>query len=487
MKACGMKPLATWLFVRIHNAGQLSAALREATLESWAPPAKLFRMLKAKRLAHCPSSGFTFTEARSLLSRGSRFDSKLRGRPRKALPGKDLIDDTSRSLERSHGLNKLSVLNLNKIKLPCPQDVRNMVVIWVPEEPEKHVTLAEKKHTVPSLDGEKKGKKSTVKDQSSRVHSGKQSTERQLGPPGISVPPSSPAHLFEQLNSEFTPFWNQLDMLPQELLKHLLPEEKTVPCPEMKTQLAMMRKKGPLEKSRPDSAISARMFLSVHRLTLQRPALRYPGRFKRLYYNLNTEGHSKQPTGRAGAVTEKRIELAFWPPGHRKQQQWQQQRKVKTPPKKQEAKKKSTNDPWRQNASHKPSGAMVYDPRYGRRTLPGQESDKKQQQQMKREGPTLKRGSTERQKMDQSANPLESFPSKENPELSKTELTNQHISTQMEVVLEAQERTPEDLSASTSGRSWNPELKLLRILQGTDDEDEDDQCSGAQSEQSLEG
>lgn len=57
----------------------------------------------------------------------------------------------------------------------------------------------------------------------------------------------------------------------------------------------------------------------------------------------------------------------------------------------------------------------------------------------------------------------------------------------MEVVLEAQERTPEDLSASTSGRSWNPELKLLRILQGTDDEDEDDQCSGAQSEQSLEG
>ncbi|XP_046499405.1 uncharacterized protein C9orf43 homolog isoform X2 [Equus quagga] len=376
---------------------------------------------QAKRLAHCPSSGFTFTEARSLLSRGSRFDSKLRGRPRKALPGKDLIDDTSRSLERSHGLNKLSVLNLNKIKLPCPQDVRNMVVIWVPEEPEKHVTLAEKKHTVPSLDGEKKGKKSTVKDQSSPVHSGKQSTERQLGPPGISVPPSSPAHLFEQLNSEFTPFWNQLDMLPQELLKHLLPEEKTVPCPEMKTQLAMMRKKGPLKKSRPDSAISARMFLSVHRLTLQ------------------------------------------------------------------EAKKKSTNDPWRQNASHKPSGAMIYDPRYGRRTLPGQESDKKQQQQMKREGPTLKRGSTERQKMDQSANPLESFPSKENPELSKTELTNQHISTQMEVVLEAQERTPEDLSASTSGRSWNPELKLLRILQGTDDEDEDDQCSGAQSEQSLEG
>lgn len=31
----------------------------------------------------------------------------------------------------------------------------------------------------------------------------------------------------------------------------------------------MMKKKAPLEKSRPDSAISAKMFLSAHRLTLQ--------------------------------------------------------------------------------------------------------------------------------------------------------------------------------------------------------------------------
>lgn len=45
--------------------------------------------------------------------------------------------------------------------------------------------------------------------------------------------------------------------------------EKTSPCPEMKTQLAIMKKKPPLENSRPDSAISAKMFLSVHRLTLQ--------------------------------------------------------------------------------------------------------------------------------------------------------------------------------------------------------------------------
>lgn len=50
----------------------------------------------------------------------------------------------------------------------------------------------------------------------------------------------------------------------------LLPNEgKTMPSLEMRTQLAMMKKKAPLEKSRPDSAISAKMFLTVHRLTLQ--------------------------------------------------------------------------------------------------------------------------------------------------------------------------------------------------------------------------
>lgn len=48
----------------------------------------------------------------------------------------------------------------------------------------------------------------------------------------------------------------------------LLDEGERSPCLETKTQLAM-RKKNPLKKSRPESAISAQMFLSVHRLTLQ--------------------------------------------------------------------------------------------------------------------------------------------------------------------------------------------------------------------------
>lgn len=55
----------------------------------------------------------------------------------------------------------------------------------------------------------------------------------------------------------------------------------------------------------------------------------------------------------------------------------------------------------------------------------------------------------------------------------------------MEVVWEAQERTPKDLSAGTSRTSWNPELKLLRILQAPDYEDEDNQPCGTQSKESA--
>ncbi|KAM9083162.1 regulator of G-protein signaling 3 isoform 2-T5 [Megaptera novaeangliae] len=258
----------------------------------------------------------------------------------KDLPDRDLICRTNRS-------PKLSVLNLNETQLPCPQDVGNMDVIWIPE---KHTSPAEKKHIIRSQDGEMKRKKSTGKHKSSR------DPQTQLGPPGMIVPPPSPVHLFEQLSSECVPLWNQYDMLPQDLLKDLLLDKgKTVPYLEMQTQLAMMRKKPPLEKSRPDSAISAKMYLSVHCLTPQRPALRYPEHLKKLYYNLTTEGYRKQ--------------------------QRQQQGKVKTATRKQEAKKKSKSEPGSHNTSHK---------RSGHRTLPGRESDKTQQQQMKIEGPTLK-------------------------------------------------------------------------------------------------
>ncbi|XP_006939450.1 uncharacterized protein C9orf43 homolog isoform X1 [Felis catus] len=407
---------------------------------------------RAKRLAHGHLSGFTFTKAPSLLCQGSKFDSKFQGRPRKDLPDKDFTRYTDNS-------PKLSVLNLNETRLPSSQDVRNMVVVWIPEQPEKRARPAEKKRIVSSQDGRMN---CVAKD---HFLYRRQKTEAQLGPPRMHVPPPLPVHIFEQLTSESIPFWNQFDLepLPQDLLKNLLPDEgKTRPSLEMKTQLAMMKKKVALEKSRPDSAISAKMFLSVHRLALQRPALRYPEHLKKLCSNLNTEGRF------SGAVRSS---------GHKQQQQQQQQKQqqqqqrlVKTPPKRQEAKKKPKSDPGSPNILHKRSGAMVYGPRHAHRTLLGWKSDQKQPQWMKLEGLTLKQDSTERPQM---KNYLDSFPSKDDPELSKTKPSNKDISTQEDAVLESQERSPEDLSDGTSRTRWNPELKLLRILQATDDEDEE--------------
>nr|XP_020762320.1 uncharacterized protein C9orf43 homolog isoform X4 [Odocoileus virginianus texanus] len=380
--------------------------------------------LPAKRVIrrrHLP--GFTFTKAHTLLS--SKFDSKIQGRPWKDLPDRDLMNRTDRS-------PKLSVLNLNETKLPCPQDVGNIDIIWIPE---KHVSPAEEKHIICSQDGNMNRKKSPGK--------------HKLELPGIIVPPPTPGHLYEQLGSESLPLWKQFDMLPQDLLKDLLLDKgKTILHPEMQTQLAMMKKKPPLEKSRPDSAISAKMYLSVHRLTLQKPALRYPEHLKKRYSNLKIDGHRKQ--------------------------QRQQQRRAKTATRKQEARKRCRNEPGRHNSSHRRSGAVVGAPRRGRKTLRGQESDRKQQL-MKTEGPTLKQDSTERSQTNVAK---ESLDSSRSPELPQIEYNKKDIRTQMEILLEDQVKTPE----SASGISWNPELKLLRILQATDEEDEEIHPSRAQSE-----
>lgn len=51
-------------------------------------------------------------------------------------------------------------------------------------------------------------------------------------------------------------------------------------------------------------------------------------------------------------------------------------------------------------------------------------------------------------------------------------------------MLGSQDRSSEDLLDDTS-RRWNPELKLLRILQATENEDEEDQLSESQSEESF--
>ncbi|MXQ88467.1 hypothetical protein E5288_WYG006671 [Bos mutus] len=379
----------------------------------------------AKRvICRCHLPGFTFTKAHSLLS--SKFDSKFEGR--KDLPDRDLMNRADRS-------PKLSVLNLNETKLPCPQDVGNMDVIWIPE---KHVSPAEEKHIICSQDGNMNRKKSPGK--------------HKLELPGIMIPPPTPAYLHEQLSSESLPLWNQFDVLPQDLLKDLLLDKgKTILYPEMQTQLAMMKKKSPLEKSRPDSAISAKMYLSVHRLTLQKPALRYPEHLKKHYSNLKTDGRFSDAARSPGTIPPLPTFLTFdLGPNS-------------------EAKRRCKSEPGSHNTSHKHSG---------RKTLRGQESNKKQQQQMKTEGPTLKQDSTERPQTNVAKKSLDSSRSKKSPKLSQIEYTKKDIKTQMEILLEDQMRSPKSASSIT----WNPELKLLRILQATDEEDEETHPSGAQSE-----
>ncbi|KAG8518841.1 putative protein C9orf43 [Galemys pyrenaicus] len=401
--------------------------------------------LQAKRHARHRHhlSGLTFTKARSL-SRGSKFHSKFQGRPQKDLPAKSLTSRTDRSL-------KLPVLNLNRTQIPCPQDVRNMVVIWIPEESDNQMIPTEKKHIVPKKFEEKKRKKSAVSSKSSL--SRKLNSEKDRRAPRMTVPPPSPVHLFEQLTSRSLPLWNQFDMLPQDLLRDLLSDKgKTTPCPELKTQLAMVNKTLPLEKSRPDSAVSARMFLSIQRLTLQRPMLREPGRLKKLSSNLKTEDPRKQ----------------------QQQQQQQQQMKVKIPNKKKEAKKKSKSDPGSQDASCEHSG-------HG--TVQDWESDKKQQKQ-KIKGPILQEDPTERLRRIYTESCLEAISGMENPEFPSAEPMNRGISAQMEFMLGVQKKTPVDFSSYVKTTNWNPELKLLRILQASDEEQ--NQTSEEENEGTLE-
>lgn len=80
------------------------------------------------------------------------------------------------------------------------------------------------------------------------------------------------------------------------------------------------------------------------------------------------------------------------------------------------------------------------------------------------------------------------------PELSVIEPAYENNSSSLEAAPEVEaaqgdestiQQTLRKLAESVTGVSWNPELKLLRILQGSDDEDDDTQASGAQSEESL--
>ncbi|XP_016831639.1 uncharacterized protein C9orf43 homolog [Cricetulus griseus] len=439
-----------------------------------------------------------FPKERSLLSKPA---TRCHRRSQKALLDKDV---TSHSRPP-----KLSVLNLNEAKLPFPEDVRNMVVTWVPEDSEKIVSSVGKKSAF-SRSPEKR-KKLGEKTKPSLYFSGRQYAVTHSRSPGVIVPPPSPVHLLDQLGSDAIPLWAQFSMLPQDLLKEcILAHEKAMTYPKVKIELTQNR---PLRKTRPDSALSSKMYLTVHRLTLQRPSLRFPEHLRKLQHDLKRDEGSgpgplrtrhdlkrgegsgpgplrtrhdlKRGEGSGPGPLRTRRDLKRGegagpgPLGFRKQQQQEQQeqqeqqRKVKTsiPKQFQEVQKKE----------------KIYVQSYVQgqlsQRIPSEEqSETKEKQQEEEEEKT----SVKHVSIDDYSD-LYDYDSyytdyiyEESPEIYES------------IYSDLDERMVEMTSSKGSSRSgnfdttgWNPELKLLRILQASVEEDEENRLSRAQSEVSL--
>ncbi|XP_075415635.1 uncharacterized protein C9orf43 homolog [Tenrec ecaudatus] len=364
--------------------------------------------LRPQRLAQHPSSGFTFPEAHSLLARCSKFGSKFQEQP----ANREMV----------------SVLNLDKTWLPCTQDARHMTVMWIPPKPEKaRRSLAEKEPAETSKDRREKSRRA-AEDSKSLLpdSSGTQPITQE-----VVVPPPSPAHLLDQLSSTSLLSLPHTDTLPLELIKDLLAEDrKTLLSAQMRLELAKMKKSGPLEKSRPTSALSSKMFLSVHHLTLQRPALRYPENLKKLCQARCSESAKSPET-------------------------------CKGPPEKAEARNPLAGD------------------------LPAPENHtQRQQQPLEIDGPALKQDAPEGPALEHPEHVLDFSPKDTSTRFIKAEADEEGIPAQEEAKPEPlasnQEKTTRDLSASTPKTSWNLELKLLKILQDTEEEDQENPPSPAQ-------
>ncbi|XP_021056698.1 uncharacterized protein C9orf43 homolog isoform X2 [Mus pahari] len=401
-----------------------------------------------KRVVQQQPSEFTFPKDRPSLSKPA---SKRQSRSQKALRDKDM---TSRSPRPP----KLSVLNLNEGQLPFSEDVRNMVVTWVPEEDMSPV----QKTDVSSWPGKKRRKKLGKKSKPPLYYPGRQYSRS----PAAIVPPPSPEHHMEQLSSEPIPLWAQAGMLPQDLLEEcILAHEKSIIGPEVKIELSKMKKGLPLERRRSESAASSKMYLSVQRLTLQRPALRHPARLRKLRPNL------KRGEGLAG---------------HGYSDSLMQQGKAKTFTQKQEAKKKAKRNVKGQYGEETTSDHFLHDG-VGLR-ISGQEHEQKRWEEEDVEKTSAEKHVSLEEVYEFDNYYTDYYPSPESAVLYETvyQDLDDNEETVMGIKASSKDSSFKNLSAMMDDISWNPELKLLRILQGTEEEEEESHNSRAQSETSLE-
>ncbi|XP_048204397.1 uncharacterized protein C9orf43 homolog [Perognathus longimembris pacificus] len=514
--------------------------------------------LQTKRLAHPRLSHLPLRKTCSSLSRGSKLKSKHPSRPQ-SLPDKNAMNQIE--------FPKLSILNLNGTELPCSEVARNMVVVWIPKDVEKRESSAEK---TPDLGHRKKAKEklpgvslmsslilydttllglfffsfkvspsysspdSSLNEQicqrnsflrnnyyaSSDSFSLSTPWGKESWPPGhLSIglkspvatvpPPSTPVCMLEKWTSE-----SALDGVPQDLLKEsLLPDlDKDELCPEMKIQLTMMKKNLPLKKTRPDSAISSKMFLTVHRLTLQKRSLQQSEHLKKWQ---KKEGFLKKQLPQ--------VPHQAW----HQPQKW----KAKSPAKKQRGQKlEKCKDLQELENPEEEAKSDSMDHKISSHTTPqGWESNLELEQMEKRGASRLDSIS---QPMMDDFDYLDFISTPESPDLSDVEYTQEEYSStdqetkyshivsspmeqemqhwsresssmKQETEYSHREATPMEqdvsevrvvgqetafthFSESPSERCWNPELKLLRIIQAAAEEEEENSASLPPSEESVE-
>ncbi|OBS76852.1 hypothetical protein A6R68_16712 [Neotoma lepida] len=231
----------------------------------------------------------------------------------------------------------------------------------------------------------------------------------------------------------------------------ILAHEKTMTAPEMKIELAKMRKNLPPEKTRPDSAISSKMYLTIHPVTLQRPSLRYPEQVRKLQYNL-----------------KKREDISGPESSDYRKQQKQQQRKVTTSTEKQEA-EEAKSDVEDQHSIYVHCWLYSANNDFSEFAL---ESERAQAPM------------EDSAKYDLSYYYYTDYPASPEGRVIYKEVSDQD-ETVVEMLTSSQSTSFSSISGIMDKTNWNPDLKLLRILQAGAEEDEGNHLSRAQSEASL--
>ncbi|XP_036608338.1 uncharacterized protein C9orf43 homolog [Trichosurus vulpecula] len=191
---------------------------------------------------------------------------------------------------------KLPVLNLNATRLPKCSDGGNLVMVWIPDEQEKHKKPDQKHRTelspdqksfvplkiskiIPCQEGISK-REAQKKKKSTEVPTGGQPCSTQLMHRWLRVPPPSPVTPPSHL--ERLPSW-AFTFPKRSLISPLSDGEKTI---SRMDQLDRISEENLVKKGHQFILSKTNMILAVHRINLQSPVLRYPAHRRELHYRV---------------------------------------------------------------------------------------------------------------------------------------------------------------------------------------------------------